>query len=53
MAWSPKVLLTGERVSFILDFSDPVTSRRHHLLSYDFVISQDGAELMRKSGFRK
>ena len=51
MAWSPKVLLTGERVSFILDFSDPVTSKRHHLLSYDFVISQDGAELMRKSGF--
>ena len=50
MAWSPKVLLTGERVSFILDFSDPVTSKRHHLLSYDFVISQDGAEL-RKSGF--
>ena len=51
MAWSPKVLLTGERVSFILDFSDPVTSKRHHLLSYDFVISQDGAELLRKSGF--
>jgi plastocyanin len=51
MSWSPKVLLTGERVSFILDFSDPVTSRRHHLLSYDFVLSQDGAELTRKSGF--
>jgi plastocyanin len=51
MAWSPKVLLTGERVSFILDFSDPITSKRHHLLSYDFVISQDGAELLRKSGF--
>ena len=51
MTWNPSVLLTGERVSFILDFSDPVTSKRHHLLSYDFVISQDGAELMRKSGF--
>ena len=51
MAWSPKVLLTGERVSFILDLSDPVTSKRHHLLSYDFVVSQDGAELLRKSGF--
>ena len=51
MTWNPKVLLTGERVSFILDFSDPVTSKRHHLLSYDFVISQDGAELLRKSGF--
>lgn len=51
MAWNPKVLLTGERVSFILDFSDPVTSKRHHLLSYDFVISQDGAELLKRSGF--
>jgi len=51
MAWSPKVLLTGERVSFILDFSDPLTSKRHHLLSYDFVISQNGEELIRKSSF--
>jgi hypothetical protein len=50
MAWSPKVLLTAERVSFILDFSDPITGKRHHLLSYDFVISQNGKELLRKSG---
>jgi len=38
-------------VSFILDFSDPLTSKRHHLLSYDFVISQNGEELIRKSSF--
>ena len=53
MGWNPKVLLTGERVSFILDLSDPVTSKRHHLLSYDFVISQDGAELKENQVFRK
>ena len=50
MAWSPRVLLTGERVSFILDFSDPITSKRHHLLSYNFVLSQNGEELLKKSG---
>jgi plastocyanin len=50
LAWSPKVLLTGERISFILDFSDPITSNRHHLLSYDFVLSQNGKELLRKNG---
>ena len=50
MAWSPKILVTGEQVSFILDFSDPVTSQRHHLLSYDFILSQSGKELSRRSG---
>ena len=51
MAWNPRVLLTGQRVSFILDFSDPLTSKRLHLLPYDFVLSQNGEELLRKSGF--
>jgi plastocyanin len=51
MAWNPRVLLTGQRVSFILDFSDPLTSKRLHLLPYDFVLSQNGDELLRKSGF--
>jgi hypothetical protein len=50
MAWSPKVLLTGEEVSFILDFSDPLTNKRHHLLPYDFTILQNEKELLRTSG---
>jgi plastocyanin len=50
LAWSPKVLLTGEEVSFILDFSDPLTNKRHHLLPYDFAILQNGKELIRTSG---
>jgi len=33
MAWDPKVLLTGERVSFILDFSDPLT-----IISYPTIL---------------
>jgi plastocyanin len=49
MAWSPKVLVTGEQISFILDFSDPLTSQRHHLLSYDFLLSQNGKELVKRS----
>lgn len=38
-------------MSFILDFSDPLTSKRLHLLPYDFVLPQNGDELLRKSGF--
>ncbi len=35
-------------MSFILDFSDPITNKRQHLLPYDFVIYQDGTEVLRK-----
>lgn len=49
MAWSPKALLTGEKISFIIDFSDAVTDKRLHLLPYDFVIFQSGKELLRRS----
>lgn len=50
MAWSPKALLVGDKISFIIDFSDAVTNKRLHLLSYDFVIFQNGEELLRRSG---
>jgi len=50
MAWSPKVLRIGEKVSFLLDFSDTLTNKRLHLLPYDFVIFQNGKELLRRSG---
>lgn len=48
LAWSPRVLMMGVPVSFILDFSDPITSKRLHLLPYDIVILQNGTELLRK-----
>ena len=50
MAWSPKALLVGSKISFIVDFSDAVTNKRLHLLPYDFVIFQNGEELLRRSG---
>jgi plastocyanin len=49
LAWNPNVLLTGQQTSFIMDFSDPATNKRHHLLPYDFVVFQNGKELYRKS----
>ena len=49
MGWSPKFLLIGEKISFIIDFSDAVTNKRLHLLPYDFVIFQNGKELLRRS----
>ena len=50
VAWSPKALLVGDKISFIIDFSDAVTNKRLHLISYDFVIFQNGEELLRRSG---
>lgn len=49
LAWSPKTLVTKEKVSFILDFSDPISTKRHHLLPYHFVILQNGNEVLRKA----
>jgi hypothetical protein len=39
----------GEKISFIIDFSDAVTNKRLHLLPYYFVIFQNGKELLRRS----
>jgi plastocyanin len=50
MAWSPKAIVTGKPISFILDFSDPVTNKRLHLLPYELVIFQNGKEIARKPG---
>jgi plastocyanin len=50
MGWDPKALLVGRKVSFILDFSEVLTNKRLHLLPYDFVIFQDGKEILRKEG---
>jgi hypothetical protein len=50
MAWSPRAIVTGKLISFILDISDPVSNKRLHLIPYEFVISQNGSEIARKSG---
>jgi plastocyanin len=50
-AWSPKVLKTGEQVTFINDFFDRSGTKKEHLLRYDFVIIQNGQEIHRSFGF--
>ena len=45
----PQSFTYGEKISFIIDFSDAVTNKRLHLLPYDFVIFQNGKELLRRS----
>ena len=50
MGWSPKAIVTDKPLSFILDFSDPLTNKRLHLLPYEFVVFQNGKEIARKSG---
>jgi len=50
MGWSPKEIVTGKPITFILDFSDPLTNKRLHLLPYEFIIFQDGKEIASKSG---
>ena len=49
LSWDPKVIVTGKPVNFIIDFFDPHTNKRLHLLPYDFVISRNGTEIDRIS----
>jgi Copper binding proteins, plastocyanin/azurin family len=46
LSWDPTVLLTGKEVSFFVSFFDRANNRLN-LLSYDFVIIQDGKQLQR------
>ena len=48
MGWNPTVLLVGSKISFVLDFSEVLTNKRLHLLPYEFVIFQNGDEILRK-----
>jgi plastocyanin len=49
LSWDPKVIVTGKPVNFIIDFFDPHTNKRLHLLPYDFIISRNGTEIDRIS----
>lgn len=49
--WSPKVLKTGEQITFINDFFDKSGTKKEHLLNYDFVIVQDDQEIHRSFGY--
>jgi plastocyanin len=47
LSWDPKTIVTGKPINFIIDFFDPHTNKRLHLLPYDFIISRNGTELDR------
>lgn len=49
LSWDPKVIVKGKPVNFIIDFFDPHTNKRLHLLPYDFIVSQNGTEIDRVS----
>lgn len=49
LSWDPKTIVTGKPVNFIIDFFDPHTNKRLHLLPYDFVILRNGTEIDRVS----
>jgi plastocyanin len=49
LSWDPKTIVTGKSVNFIIDFFDPHTNKRLHLLPYDFVILKNGTEIDRVS----
>lgn len=50
IAWDPHVILTGEKITFPFNFYDPNTSKILVGTPYDFVIIQNGKELLRSSG---
>lgn len=49
LSWDPQVILTGEPVTFIIDFFDVLTNGRLHLLPYCFVVQKNDAEVDRVS----
>ena len=49
LSWDPKTIVTGMPVNFIIDFFDPLTNKRLHLLPYDFIVSRNGTEIDRIS----
>lgn len=45
LSWDPKVIRTGEPVTFFADFFDARTNARLQIVPYDFIMIQDGKEV--------
>jgi hypothetical protein len=50
LTWSPGVILTGEKITFIFQFYDPNTSLTMPPTAYHFVILQNGNEIFSIDG---
>lgn len=50
LAWDPKALVTGETVTFTVDFFNAKTNQRLQLTPYEFVVIQNNEELDRVYG---
>lgn len=50
LSWEPHVILTGEKVVFIYQFYDSTGSKILRGTSYEFVIIQNGKEILRTQG---
>lgn len=50
LSWEPHVILTGEKITFPFQIYDPGTSKILRGTSYEFVIEQNGKQLLRSKG---
>lgn len=51
LAWEPHVILTGQKTIFVFQFYNPMTSEVLPNTYYEFVVVQNGKELLRTSGY--
>lgn len=50
VSWIPVSILTGEKISFLMDFYQFPQNQRLHLWPFNFVILQNGKEIYRTNG---
>lgn len=50
ISWNPSSILTGESISFIMDFFKFPENSRLHIWPYNFVLIQNGKEIYRTNG---
>jgi len=50
LTWEPHVILTGEKITFVFQFYNPQNSNILPPTEYQFIIFQNGTELLREDG---
>jgi len=48
LSWNPPVIHAGQNVNFYIDFNELFTNKKPKSTTYDFILSQNGKEILRK-----
>ncbi len=53
LSWDPPVIKTHEKIQFVYQFYDPSTNSNLAKMKYDFIIFQNGKEILRDKGLNQ